>query len=118
CSFFFSSRRRHTRWPRDWSSDVCSSDLLIPPKETLFRIAEGIKDIRDPLSVVARPIRKRATWNRGCQLTCGTKRDRTAARSRKGLPKPGLARGAKKISRGSLLQRKGGRTTNTFLLAP
>src|SRR5579884_1848504 len=27
--FFFSSRRRHTRWPRDWSSDVCSSDL--PP---------------------------------------------------------------------------------------
>src|SRR5207253_4080094 len=26
--FFFSSRRRHTRWPRDWSSDVCSSDLF------------------------------------------------------------------------------------------
>src|SRR5439155_10270640 len=25
--FFFSGRRRHTRWPRDWSSDVCSSDL-------------------------------------------------------------------------------------------
>src|SRR6266508_1986552 len=25
--FFFSSRRRQTRWPRDWSSDVCSSDL-------------------------------------------------------------------------------------------
>src|SRR5690625_2812214 len=25
--FFLSSRRRHTRWPRDWSSDVCSSDL-------------------------------------------------------------------------------------------
>src|SRR5712675_2656089 len=27
--FFFSSRRRHTRCSRDWSSDVCSSDLLI-----------------------------------------------------------------------------------------
>src|SRR5207253_6252963 len=27
--FFFSSRRRHTRWPRDWSSDVCSSDLVV-----------------------------------------------------------------------------------------
>src|SRR2546421_2041686 len=26
--FFFSSRRRHTRSDRDWSSDVCSSDLL------------------------------------------------------------------------------------------
>src|SRR5690554_7102453 len=27
--FFFSSRRRHTRCGRDWSSDVCSSDLLV-----------------------------------------------------------------------------------------
>src|SRR3989440_7546284 len=27
CFFFFSSRRRHTRSDRDWSSDVCSSDL-------------------------------------------------------------------------------------------
>src|SRR3712207_9538492 len=27
--FFFSSRRRHTRYWRDWSSDVCSSDLLV-----------------------------------------------------------------------------------------
>src|SRR5256884_1290569 len=27
-SFFFSSRRRHTRCSRDWSSDVCSSDLV------------------------------------------------------------------------------------------
>src|SRR5258707_8562254 len=26
--FFFSSRRRHTRYWRDWSSDVCSSDLF------------------------------------------------------------------------------------------
>src|SRR2546429_7887267 len=29
--FFFSSRRRHTRCSRDWSSDVCSSDLLEHP---------------------------------------------------------------------------------------
>src|SRR5699024_11837915 len=28
CIFFFSSRRRHTRSKRDWSSDVCSSDLF------------------------------------------------------------------------------------------
>src|SRR5207253_5925276 len=28
--FFLSTRRRHTRWPRDWSSDVCSSDLFEP----------------------------------------------------------------------------------------
>src|SRR6266536_4261729 len=31
--FFFSSRRRHTRSTRDWSSDVCSSDL---PHKTVF----------------------------------------------------------------------------------
>src|SRR5690349_25163052 len=30
CFFFFSSRRRHTRSLRDWSSDVCSSDLEEP----------------------------------------------------------------------------------------
>src|SRR5699024_11810635 len=29
--FFFSSRRRHTRSKRDWSSDVCSSDLVYHP---------------------------------------------------------------------------------------
>src|SRR3712207_8443714 len=28
CRFFFSSRRRHTRYWRDWSSDVCPSDLF------------------------------------------------------------------------------------------
>src|SRR5271166_7085161 len=32
--FFFSSRRRHTRWPRDWNSDVCSSDLQSPHRRT------------------------------------------------------------------------------------
>src|SRR2546430_17314570 len=29
--FFFSSRRRHTRFDCDWSSDVCSSDLVASP---------------------------------------------------------------------------------------
>src|SRR5690606_40843559 len=33
--FFFSSRRRHTRFSRDWSSDVCSSDLACPSTNTL-----------------------------------------------------------------------------------
>src|SRR5256885_12614090 len=31
-SFFFSSRRRHTRLQGDWSSDVCSSDLSVIPE--------------------------------------------------------------------------------------
>src|SRR5690606_24133447 len=33
--FFFSSRRRHTIFSRDWSSDVCSSDLLLAEIDTL-----------------------------------------------------------------------------------
>src|SRR5207253_6727763 len=36
--FFFSSRRRHTRWPRDWSSDVCSSDLSFLPRLALAEL--------------------------------------------------------------------------------
>src|SRR5690606_40717444 len=34
--FFFCSRRRHTRFSRDWSSDVCSSDLGDPAYESTF----------------------------------------------------------------------------------
>src|SRR6266511_5133302 len=37
--FFFSSRRRHTRFSRDWSSDVCSSDLPTPPGGEIVRDA-------------------------------------------------------------------------------
>src|SRR6266702_1562015 len=39
--FFFSSRRRHTRWPRDWSSDVCSSDLVLRRTNTLPPLLRG-----------------------------------------------------------------------------
>src|SRR6266511_5221982 len=35
--FFFSSRRRHTRFSRDWSSDVCSSDLTAQLKQPAWR---------------------------------------------------------------------------------
>src|SRR5438309_7856451 len=38
CFFFFSSRRRHTRWNCDWSSDVCSSDLRVPAVKLLFAL--------------------------------------------------------------------------------
>src|SRR3712207_9303484 len=39
--FFFSSRRRHTRYWRDWSSDVCSSDL--------DRLADNVEDAPERL---------------------------------------------------------------------
>src|SRR2546429_9224538 len=49
--FFFSSRRRHTRCSRDWSSDVCSSDLLLvfsrrarrPELEQMQLTVKGLK---------------------------------------------------------------------------
>src|SRR5690606_39367726 len=42
--FFFSSRRRHTRFSRDWSSDVCSSDLRAGrcAHDHLALMAEGV----------------------------------------------------------------------------
>src|SRR5206468_4827693 len=44
--FFFSSRRRHTRSDRDWSSDVCSSDLsdeaFLEPGWTFLALRTGL----------------------------------------------------------------------------
>src|SRR2546430_5376800 len=61
--FFFSSRRRHTRFDCDWSSDVCSSDLLVSgfftsawaPGATLLSTARSqfaTLDLRDVVLVV------------------------------------------------------------------
>src|SRR5699024_11903600 len=46
--FFFSSRRRHTRSKRDWSSDVCSSDLAAEHQR------EGRHGQTGPVGVVVR----------------------------------------------------------------
>ena len=43
--FFFSSRRRHTRYWRDWSSDVCSSDLKRKGRGEVRREGERGKDV-------------------------------------------------------------------------
>src|SRR5690625_6443817 len=47
--FFVSSRRRHTRWPRDWSSDVCSSDLrllLVPLNVKQMKSTQAMQNIQ------------------------------------------------------------------------
>src|SRR5690348_18499700 len=46
--FFFSSRRRDTRWTGDWSSDVCSSDLYILShyRRLGCRILPGLSSVR------------------------------------------------------------------------
>src|SRR3712207_7554010 len=43
--FFFSSRRRHTRYWRDWSSDVCSSDLFGPGAAAEYEEAERLLNL-------------------------------------------------------------------------
>src|SRR5690606_40794724 len=79
--FFFSSRRRHTRFSRDWSSDVCSSDLqdigvgnLGPghlPARHANQLAQRLKGrqprhifVSDDLHGVELPLvgRKRGAW--------------------------------------------------------
>src|SRR5690606_15779169 len=53
-SFFFSSRRRHTRFSRDWSSDVCSSDLRCPARPCARSASTGRSPLPGglPLAVV------------------------------------------------------------------
>src|SRR5207249_7347420 len=67
--FFFSSRRRHTRSKRDWSSDVCSSDLP-------FLLKEGFEP-RDLLfSLRHRPTQADELQLGFCQLVTGTPESR------------------------------------------
>src|SRR5699024_12182342 len=51
--FFFSSRRRHTRSKRDWSSDVCSSDLVspLPLAPEIEPEDDGVPERTDPAAV-------------------------------------------------------------------
>src|SRR5438067_5339329 len=51
--FFFSSRRRHTRSKRDWSSDVCSSDLR--PRRTVGRGVGPLPSKRRGMAADAHP---------------------------------------------------------------
>src|SRR5699024_11270933 len=68
--FFFSSRRRHTRSKRDWSSDVCSSDLHVRTVPT--PASAGAQEILDTIAeaaaaVIAEPGRDAAVseWRIG-----------------------------------------------------
>src|SRR3990167_11412143 len=53
--FFFSSRRRHTRFDCDWSSDVCSSDLFTGGTLLEVRLPEGAELTRDNIAAVLPP---------------------------------------------------------------
>src|SRR5207237_3024125 len=57
CSFFFfSSRRRHTRFKCDWSSDVCSSDLSSPARDLYRRTGEDPTKLRPSSEALLRRV--------------------------------------------------------------
>src|SRR5207302_7729253 len=57
--FFFSSRRRHTRFSRDWSSDVCSSDLVVPRHVHDQRLARGQSRVEGERAAIDARVRQR-----------------------------------------------------------
>src|SRR3989440_2692055 len=66
--FFFSSRRRHTRSDRDWSSDVCSSDLVIRVVEVLLLVFIAVL-CAVYLSAITDVLERRFRLARGLGLT-------------------------------------------------
>src|SRR6266581_3496535 len=58
---FFSSRRRHTRWTGDWSSDVCSSDLEQRPSKTPRAFCAPI-EVPGKVMLVIQPIGGPDDW--------------------------------------------------------
>src|SRR5215203_7144799 len=91
--FFFSSRRRHTRYWRDWSSDVCSSDLAqdagdpLDARALISRRVRGV-EADQPLQELRGPVVERIMHvrrheilllRRGLAHEDESKRDRTPA---------------------------------------
>src|SRR5438477_5558404 len=68
CFFFFSSRRRHTRLTCDWSSDVCSSDLVT---------SDGVSVVRGRLPGAS-------------EFGCEGSRLKTCSRDPRGKPSEGI----------------------------
>src|SRR5699024_11334116 len=77
--FFFSSRRRHTRSKRDWSSDVCSSDLLF---QRTYHVHHGRQE-KAGTGKIHRPSakEKQGTALRPCRRRSGGKRSGRPLRS-------------------------------------
>src|SRR5687768_18066155 len=80
--FFFSSRRRHTRCSRDWSSDVCSSDLedegRAPRGQS--RLPPGVEEDADALLDLQPPCEQHLV-RRPARLGCARRRRRPDRKS-------------------------------------
>src|SRR5690554_7575952 len=74
--FFFSSRRRHTRCGRDWSSDVCSSDLLINSFLEIKSDSLYITYADNELAAIKKPTNNKDTISSKTDYLVIQKRDR------------------------------------------
>src|SRR6266511_16740 len=111
--FFFSSRRRHTRFSRDWSSDVCSSDLYaageldrIAQLELTGECAHGLIDVtfadEDRVPVASQLAEQRECAERVIDAVLWPHHAEVADQVRLSLLQLGLRRGgaeARKIGR-------------------
>src|SRR5699024_11938991 len=93
--FCFSSRRRHTRSKRDWSSDVCSSDLA--PSATLAKVTAMSSSHGTEVGVAA--LRHHQPSRARTMLTIGPTMEMTK------LVVAALSRGLSKIGRASCRER-------------
>src|SRR5699024_11354450 len=86
CWFFFSSRRRHTRSKRDWSSDVCSSDLPLVSRDgrcgSSVALSLGESEPRSCGDPVGRPTLSDGLSRDDCQARRKRKIGRASCRER------------------------------------
>src|SRR2546429_7762814 len=94
CSvFFFSSRRRHTRCSRDWSSDVCSSDLRAAPRGPVAGRRALLEERRGDREDALCRDHRRSGAGGGVQNAAGGGRgDRGSGGGGRAAPHPGGAR--------------------------
>src|SRR5688572_31576058 len=67
--FFFSSRRRHTRFDCDWSSDVCSSDLIAIVIHSIYNHLLVFPALAPMLMLIALPVVVAAVFERSERAT-------------------------------------------------
>src|SRR2546430_6077585 len=84
CFFFFSSRRRHTRFDCDWSSDVCSSDLSDSRSVYVRESGQPIHAATPLMPVYPPAARRGASFSsmRSSQETAGSQIGRASCRER------------------------------------
>src|SRR5438309_12107597 len=86
--FFFSSRRRHTRWNCDWSSDVCSSDLgaVVGRRDLVgVPVLELLEELLEHLDDRALVVDDQDPLGHARSITRGGGAGRSRARERRGI---------------------------------